>query len=271
MPDTNLVFSIHNLKKSFKDLVVLNGIDADIKKGTVTTIIGPSGGGKSTFLRCLNLLGEPTSGSISFEGKEVFGQLTKTKKGQEVPVWKKGNPVYGVKLKEKELNQYREQVAMVFQSFNLFTHLDVLTNVSLGLIKRKKVEKEEAEKEALNYLRRVGLENKAKEYPSSLSGGQKQRVAIARALAMNPEIILFDEPTSALDPEMVKEVLLVIKELANSGQSMIIVTHEMAFAREISDEVLFIDGGVIQEKGDPESLFSHPQKERTKKFLEAVL
>lgn len=262
MPDTNLVFSIHNLKKSFKDLVVLNGIDADIKKGTVTTIIGPSGGGKSTFLRCLNLLGEPTSGSISFEGKEVFGQLTKTKKG---------NPVYGVKLKEKELNQYREQVAMVFQSFNLFTHLDVLTNVSLGLIKLKKVEKEEAEKEALNYLRRVGLENKAKEYPSSLSGGQKQRVAIARALAMNPEIILFDEPTSALDPEMVKEVLLVIKELANSGQSMIIVTHEMAFAREISDEVLFIDGGVIQEKGDPESLFSHPQKERTKKFLEAVL
>lgn len=262
MPDTNLVFSIHNLKKSFKDLVVLNGIDADIKKGTVTTIIGPSGGGKSTFLRCLNLLGEPTSGSISFEGKEVFGQLAKTKKG---------NPVYGVKLKEKELNQYREQVAMVFQSFNLFTHLDVLTNVSLGLIKLKKVEKEEAEKEALNYLRRVGLENKAKEYPSSLSGGQKQRVAIARALAMNPEIILFDEPTSALDPEMVKEVLLVIKELANSGQSMIIVTHEMAFAREISDEVLFIDGGVIQEKGDPESLFSHPQKERTKKFLEAVL
>ncbi len=256
-PDTELVYDVKDLKKSFKDLEVLKGISLQIHKGQVYSIIGPSGSGKSTLLRCLNLLEVPSHGEIAFEGKAIFG---KNEKGKEK-----------VLLPEKEINAMRMKAGMVFQSFNLFNNKTVLENVMMGMLDLRKMDKEEAHKKASALLNQVGVGVKESDFPSSLSGGQKQRVAIARSLAMNPDIILFDEPTSALDPEMIKGVLAVIKDLAEKGMTMIIVTHEMAFAKEISDAVFFMDDGAIVEKGTPEEVFLSPKEERTKKFLEAIL
>jgi len=225
---------------------VLKGINNQIKKGEVVVVIGPSGSGKSTFLRCLNLLEEPTDGSIQFQGANILD-------------------------KKSNINNVREKMGMVFQQFNLFPHKTVLENITIAPIKVKGVNAEEAEKLAYKLLNKVGLENKAKAYPSSLSGGQKQRVAIARALAMEPEVILFDEPTSALDPEMVGEVLVVMKELAAEGMTMVIVTHEMGFAREVGDRVIFMDQGNIIEESKPEDIFNNPKHNRTKEFLNKVL
>lgn len=234
------------LKKDFNDLEVLKGIDETIYAGEVVSIIGPSGGGKTTFLRCLNLLEEPTEGKVIFEGKELS-------------------------TKDTNLDLHRQKIGMVFQQFNIFPHLTVMDNITLTPILEKKISKQDAEAKAMDLLKMVGLEEKAKEYPRKLSGGQKQRLAIVRALAMEPDVMLFDEPTSALDPEMVKEVLEVIRTLATSGMTCVIVTHEMGFAKEISDRVLFIDEGIIAEEGTPEQLFNHPQNERTKEFLSKVL
>ncbi|MBE6117244.1 MAG: amino acid ABC transporter ATP-binding protein [Erysipelotrichaceae bacterium] len=235
-----------DLRKSFGDLEVLKGINEVIRKGEVVAVIGASGGGKSTFLRCLNMLEEPTSGQVIFEGNILDAKST-------------------------NLNLHRQKIGMVFQQFNVFPHLTVLDNITITPILEKKVKKEDAEKEAYELLRRIGMEDKANEYPRKLSGGQKQRLAIVRAMAMHPDIMLFDEPTSALDPEMVKEVLEVIRELTRSGMTCVIVTHEMGFAREIADRVLFIDGGIIVEEGTPEEVFEHPKNERTKEFLSKVL
>lgn len=257
---SEVIFDIKHLSKQFDDLSVLNDISFSIEKGKVYSIIGPSGGGKSTFLRCLNLLGEPTSGQITFENKIIFGPMKKGKK-----------TIYKCLLKEKELNEVRMKIGMVFQSFNLFNNKNVLDNVLMAPIALNGMDKEEAKAKALELLDSVGVKAKAYDYPESLSGGQKQRVAIARTLMMNPDVILFDEPTSALDPEMVKGVLNVIKSLADKGMTMVIVTHEMNFANDVSDEVLFIDGGKIAEHGSPEQIFSNPQQERTQKFLKAVL
>lgn len=232
--------------KSFGKTNVLNGIDADIAKGEVVVVIGPSGSGKSTFLRCLNLLETPTGGDIEFEGKRI------TDKGVDIDV-------------------LRQNMGMVFQQFNLFPHKTVLQNISLAPIKVRNTSKSEADKIGMELLRRVGLEEKRDAYPSRLSGGQKQRVAIARALAMRPHVMLFDEPTSALDPEMVGEVLDVMKSLAREGMTMVIVTHEMGFAREVGDRLLFIDGGVIVEQGVPREVLANPQHPRTKEFLSKVL
>lgn len=240
------ILEVNGLKKNFGSLEVLKGIDTTIEKGEVVVIIGPSGSGKSTFIRCLNLLEEPTDGEILFDGVNIV------------------NP-------KVNSNHIRERMGMVFQSFNLFENHTILSNVTLGPIKVKKMNKEEAEKKALSLLDRVGISEKRDAYPGQLSGGQSQRVAIARALAMDPEVMLFDEPTSALDPEMVGEVLDVIKELANEGMTMVIVTHEMGFAREVADRVLFIDEGVILEENEPNELFNNPQNERTKDFLRKVL
>ncbi|MCI6023280.1 MAG: amino acid ABC transporter ATP-binding protein [Oscillospiraceae bacterium] len=237
---------VENLTKKFGRLDVLNGINAEIREGEVVSIIGPSGGGKSTFLRCLNLLEKPTSGSIWFEGTELTG-------------------------KKVDLDLHRQKIGMVFQHFNVFPHLTVLENITIAPILEKKVPKDEANKRAIDLLKMVGLEDKQNEYPRKLSGGQKQRLAIVRALAMDPKVILFDEPTSALDPEMVGDVLDVIKGLAESGMTIVIVTHEMGFAREVSDRVWFMDGGVIAEEGTPEELFGSPKTERTKEFLSKVL
>lgn len=235
-----------DLHKNFGSLQVLKGISEKIHKGEVVTIIGPSGGGKSTFLRCLNMLEEPTSGKVLFEGHEL-------------------DP------KSMNLNLHRQKIGMVFQQFNVFPNLTVLDNITITPKLEKHVKKEDAEKEAMELLKTVGLEDKANVYPRKLSGGQKQRLAIVRAMAMHPDVMLFDEPTSALDPEMVKGVLRVIQNLAESGMTCVIVTHEMGFAREVSDRVLFIDGGVVAEEGTPEQLFDHPQNERTKAFLSEVL
>lgn len=237
---------VENLSKSFGKLEVLKNISESIYEGEVVTIIGPSGSGKSTFLRCINLLEKPSKGSIFFEG---------------------------VNLADKKVNidQHRQKIGMVFQLFNVFPHLTVLENITLAPMLEKKVPKIEAEKQALLLLNRVGLENKKNEYPNKLSGGQKQRLAIVRALAMEPKVILFDEPTSALDPEMVKEVLEVIKALAQSGMTIVIVTHEMAFAKEVSNRVLFMDEGIIQEQGTPEHIFSCAQNPRTIEFLSKIL
>ena len=235
---------IKNLIKSFGSVEVLKGINATIQDNEVVCVIGPSGSGKSTFLRCLNLLEEPTSGEIWLDSKQV---------------------------EEKHINEIRTHMGMVFQSFNLFPHKSVLDNLTLAPIKVKNVKKEDAEKKALALLERVGLSDKADYFPSELSGGQQQRVAIARALAMDPEIKLFDEPTSALDPEMVGEVLDVMKGLAENGMSMVIVTHEMGFAREVADRVFFMDQGYIMEEGSPEQIFNNPKNERTKNFLSKVL
>ena len=235
-----------NLYKSFGDLQVLNDIDETIYKGEVVSIIGPSGSGKSTFLRCLNLLEIPSSGRVFFNG---------------------------VNLTDKKVNivKHRQKIGMVFQLFNVFPHLTVLDNITLAPILEKKLPKEEAIKTAMNLLERVGLADKKDEYPTKLSGGQKQRLAIVRALAMEPEVMLFDEPTSALDPEMVKEVLEVIKSLTNSGMTIVIVTHEMAFAKEVSNRVLFMADGMLQESGTPEEVFNNPKNARTIEFLGKIL
>lgn len=235
-----------DLKKNFGSLQVLKGINQTIYQGEVVSIIGPSGGGKSTFLRCLNLLETPTSGKVIFEGQELDAKST-------------------------DLDTHRQKIGMVFQQFNVFPHLTVLNNITITPMLEKKVSKADAEKEAMELLKQVGLEEKANEYPRKLSGGQKQRLAIVRAMAMHPDVMLFDEPTSALDPEMVKGVLEVIKNLAESGMTCVIVTHEMGFAKEVSDRVLFIDGGVIAEEGTPDEVFNHPKNERTKEFLSQVL
>ena len=246
MENNNVVISTKGLKKSFAKIDVLKGIDIDIHKGDVVCIIGASGSGKSTFLRCLNLLEQPTDGQIYFDGTE----LTSSK---------------------IDLNLHRQKLGMVFQQFNLFPHLTILKNLTISPMMLKKVPKEEAEAKAMALLARVGLADRAEAYPSQLSGGQKQRVAIARALAMNPDVILFDEPTSALDPEMVTEVLDLIKSLADAGMTMVIVTHEMGFAREVANRVIFIDDGMIGEEGTPEEIFGNPQSERLKSFLSKVL
>ena len=239
------MIDIENLRKSFGDVEVLKGINLTIKEKEVVVIIGPSGSGKSTLLRCMNYLEEPTSGEVSVDGIVLDG--------------------------EANINKVREEVGMVFQRFNLFPHMTVLQNIMLAPIKVRHVAKQEAEETARKLLARVGLADKADAYPSQLSGGQQQRVAIARALAMKPKVMLFDEPTSALDPEMVGEVLDVMRKLAEEGMTMVIVTHEMGFAREVGDRVLFVDDGRILEQGTPEAVFEHPQEERTKNFLSKVL
>lgn len=262
----NKIFEINHLQKSFKSLEVIKDISFSVEKGKVYTIIGPSGGGKSTFLRCMNLMETPTGGEIYFEGKKIFGSVTK-----ENPLTHKEKTKNKILINENELNNMRTKVGMVFQSFNLFNNKTVLENVTTGLIALKNKTKEQADAEALRLLNTVGVGEKANEYPIKLSGGQKQRVAIARSLAMQPDVILFDEPTSALDPEMVKGVLGVIKQLASNGMTMVIVTHEMNFAKDVSDEVFFIDGGYIVEHGSPEAIFSTPTQDRTRRFLEAIL
>ena len=240
------MIKVNNLNKSFGKLHVLKGIDVEISKGEVVVVIGPSGSGKSSFLRCLNLLEEPSGGEIVFEGISITDKAT-------------------------DINKLREKMGMVFQQFNLFPNMTVLGNITLSPLKVKKQSKEEAEKIAYSLLKRIGLEDKANAYPAQLSGGQKQRIAIARALAMSPDVMLFDEPTSALDPEMVGEVLDVMKKLASEGMTMIVVTHEMGFAREVGDRVLFMDEGVILEQGTPEEIFKNPQQARTQDFLRKVL
>ena len=243
---TDVILETRNLKKSFGKLEVLKGISTEIRRGEVVSIIGPSGGGKSTFLRCLNLLETPDGGQALFKGQDITD-------------------------KKLNISKYRQSIGMVFQHFNVFPNLTVLENVTLAPVLEKKVPKDQAKEEAMALLRRVGLGDKADEYPRKLSGGQKQRLAIVRAMAMKPEVMLFDEPTSALDPEMVKEVLNVIRELTRSGMTILIVTHEMGFAREISDRVLFICDGVIKEEGTPERIFTCPHEPSTIKFLSMVL
>lgn len=240
------MLEVQNLTKSFGANQVLKGINTTVKRGEVVCVIGPSGSGKSTFLRCINKLEIPSGGHIYFEGIDMVG------KGEEV---------------DKKI----QQLGMVFQQFNLFPHMTVLDNITMAPIRVKKIPKAEAEIRARELLKLVGLEEKASSYPGNLSGGQQQRIAIARALAMEPEVMLFDEPTSALDPEMVGEVLEVMKSLAQKGTTMIVVTHEMGFAREVSDRVLFIDEGVVMEEGNPNDFFSNPTNERLKRFLKKVL
>ena len=242
----NVLFEIKDLQKKFGSLTVFDGLRETICKGDVVVIIGPSGGGKSTFIRCLNLLEQPTAGKIYFEGEDI------TAKGFDV-------------------NRHRQKVGMVFQQFNLFNNLTVLENITISLTKVKKQSEEESKEKALKLLKRVGLEDKANAYPSQLSGGQKQRIAIVRALAMEPDVLLFDEPTSALDPEMVGEVLQVISDLARDGITMVVVTHEMGFARKAGTRVLFMDGGQIAEQGTPEEIFEYPQNARIKEFLSKVI
>lgn len=237
---------VENLKKNFGKLEVLKGIDLEVKEGEVLCLIGPSGSGKSTFLRCLNRLEEISGGTVIVDD-------------------------FNLTVRDCKINKVRENIGMVFQQFNLFPHLSVMGNIMLAPVDRKKMTKEEALAKAKRLLEAVGLEEKADEYPANLSGGQQQRVAIARALAMEPDIMLFDEPTSALDPEMVGEVLEVMKKLASDGMTMIVVTHEMGFAREVADRVIFMDGGVIVEEGTPEELFGNPQNKRTQDFLNKVL
>lgn len=239
------MIDIKNLHKSFGDHEVLKGIDLHINPQEVVVIIGPSGSGKSTLLRCMNLLEVPTSGSVVVDGMDLTG--------------------------DADINKAREEIGMVFQRFNLFPHMTVLKNITLAPMKVRNISREEAEKTAQELLERVGLGDKADAYPPQLSGGQQQRVAIARALAMKPKVMLFDEPTSALDPEMVNEVLDVMKSLVNDGMTMAVVTHEMGFAREVGDRLLFVDGGTIIEQGDPREVFENPKEERTKLFLSKVL
>lgn len=240
------MIDIKNLSKAFGNNLVLNDITEHINKGEKAVIIGPSGSGKSTFLRCMNLLEEPTKGTITFEGIDLTDPNT-------------------------DINKIRQRMGMVFQHFNLFPNMTVLQNITLAPVQTGFMKEEEAKEEAMKLLKRVGLVDKADAYPASLSGGQKQRIAIVRALAMKPEIMLFDEPTSALDPEMVGEVLDVMKQLAEEGMTMAIVTHEMGFAKEVADRVLFMDEGIILEQGTPDEIFNHPKEERTKDFLSKVL
>lgn len=243
---SNAIISIKDLHKYFGKNEVLKGIDLDIQQGQVVVIIGPSGSGKSTFLRTMNLLEVPTKGTVTFEGIDITD-------------------------KSNDIFKMREKMGMVFQQFNLFPNMTVLDNITLSPIKTKGIAKDEAEKKAKELLEKVGLPDKANAYPQSLSGGQQQRIAIARGLAMDPDVLLFDEPTSALDPEMVGEVLAVMQDLAKSGMTMVIVSHEMGFAREVADRVIFMDGGVIVEDGTPEEVFEHTKEERTKDFLSKVL
>ena len=240
------MIDVKNLHKAFGDHEVLKGVNEHIEKGEKVVVIGPSGSGKSTFLRCLNLLEEPTSGEIIFEGQNITSKQT-------------------------DINLVRRRMGMVFQQFNLFPHLTVKENIKLAPVKLKIMGDEEADKRALELLARVGLPDKADSYPAQLSGGQQQRIAIARALAMNPDVMLFDEPTSALDPEMVGEVLEILKELADDGMTMVVVTHEMGFAREVATRVLFMDGGNIVEQNEPHQFFANPQNARLKDFLSKVL
>ena len=242
----NVLFEIRSLQKKFGDLTVFDDINETISKGEAVVIIGPSGSGKSTFIRCLNLLEQPTAGTILYDGADI------TAKGFDV-------------------NRHRQRVGMVFQQFNLFSNLTVLENITISLVKVKKLPQAESEEKALALLKRVGLEDKAGAYPSQLSGGQKQRIAIIRALAMEPDVLLFDEPTSALDPVMVGEVLKVISDLAQDGITMVVVTHEMGFARKVGTRVLFMDGGQIAEQGTPEEIFERPQNPRTQEFLSKVI
>lgn len=241
------MISVKNLNKDFEHLKVLKDINEEIKKGEKVVIIGPSGSGKSTFLRCLNLMETPTSGEIFFEGKNITS------------------------AKSKEVDKIRQKMGMVFQHFNLFPHLTILDNITLAPVKLKLMSKAEAEKKAMALLERVGLADKATSYPAQLSGGQKQRIAIVRSLAMNPDVLLFDEPTSALDPEMVGEVLDLMRQLADEGMTMVVVTHEMGFAREVASRVLFMDEGRIVEQNSPEEFFANPQNPRLKEFLSKVL
>lgn len=246
MTTNDVLIKTEGLCKSFGKIDVLKGIDIEIKKGEVVVIIGPSGSGKSTFLRTLNLLEEPTGGHVYFEGVDITDPKI-------------------------NINLHRQKMGMVFQQFNLFPHMTVLKNMTIAPVKLKKASKADAEKRAMSLLERVGLADRANAYPSQLSGGQKQRVAIVRALCMQPDVMLFDEPTSALDPEMVGEVLEVMKALANDGMTMAVVTHEMGFAREVADRVLFIDEGIIMEQGTPEQIFNNPQSPRLKDFLSKVI
>ena len=240
------MIEVHDLHKYFGDLKVLKGISTKVESSEVVCVIGPSGSGKSTYLRCLNLLEEPTTGQISIDGEVITDPSV-------------------------NINKIREEVGMVFQRFNLFPHMTALKNITLAPIRVRGLSESEANDRGMSLLRKVGLEEKADVLPGALSGGQQQRVAIARALAMQPKIMLFDEPTSALDPEMVGEVLNVMKDLAKEGMTMVVVTHEMGFAREVADRVLFMDEGIIMEQGTPEELFSNPQNERTRSFLSKVL
>ncbi len=240
------MISVKNLVKSYGDHVVLDGVSEHIEKGEKVVVIGPSGSGKSTFLRCLNLLEEPTSGNIIFEGQDITDPKV-------------------------DIDMVRRKMGMVFQQFNLFPHLSIIDNIKLAPVKLKIMSNSEAEKKARELLERVGLPDKADAYPKQLSGGQQQRIAIARALAMNPDVMLFDEPTSALDPEMVGEVLQIMKELADDGMTMVVVTHEMGFAREVATRVLFMDGGNIAEQNNPKDFFGNPQNPRLKEFLSQVL
>jgi len=242
----NAVIEVRELKKSFGEVDVLKGINTVINKGDVVFVIGPSGSGKSTFLRCLNLLEEPTGGQILFEGEDITDP-------------------------KNDINLHRRKMGMVFQQFNLFPHMTIMKNLTIAPMKLLGKSKEEAEKEAYKLLERVGLANRANAYPSQLSGGQKQRIAIVRALCMSPDVMLFDEPTSALDPEMVGEVLNVMRDLAKDGMTMVVVTHEMAFAKEVATRVMFMDGGNILEENEPEEFFSNPKNERLKSFLSKVL
>jgi polar amino acid transport system ATP-binding protein len=246
--DNNVIISVKDLKKYYDDgeVKALDGVTTDIKKGEVVVVIGPSGSGKSTFLRSLNLLERPTGGTITIEGKDIMSPST-------------------------DINRLRQKMGMVFQHFNLFPHLTILRNMTIAPMKLHGLSKEEAEKKALALLDRVGLADRANAYPSQLSGGQKQRIAIVRALAMDPDVMLFDEPTSALDPEMVGEVLDVMKNLADAGMTMVCVTHEMGFAREVGTRVIFMDCGTIIEENTPEEIFNNPQNERLRAFLEKVL
>ncbi len=246
MTTDNVLIKVENLCKSFDDVEVLKGINAEIDKGDVMVVIGASGSGKSTFLRCLNLLEEPTSGTISFEGVDITDESV-------------------------DINIHRQKMGMVFQQFNLFPHMTVLRNLTLGPTKLLRQSRAEAEANAMKLLERVGLADRANAYPSQLSGGQKQRIAIVRALAMNPDVMLFDEPTSALDPEMVGEVLEVMKQLARDGMTMVVVTHEMGFAREVGTDIVFVDEGVIVEQGSPEEFFGNPKSPRLREFLSKVL
>ena len=245
---TDIIISVRDLEKHFDEgkLKALRGVSADIKRGEVVVVIGPSGSGKSTFLRCLNLLEEPTCGTVTVEGVNITDPKV-------------------------NINKHREKMGMVFQHFNLFPHMTILKNMTLAPRKLLKKSKAEAEEKAMSLLKRVGLADRANAYPSQLSGGQKQRIAIVRALCMEPQVMLFDEPTSALDPEMVGEVLDVMKQLAHEGMTMVVVTHEMGFAREVADRVIFMDEGHIIEEGTPEEIFDHPQQPRTQDFLKKVL
>lgn len=247
MENKREILRVVDLEKKFHKLEVLKGINVSFHENEVVSIIGPSGGGKSTFLRCLNLLEQPTSGQILFDGTDICS------------------------IKGKAIDQCRQRMGMVFQQFNLFNNLTVLENITISQIKVKGLSQTESEAKAMTLLKRVGLDDKAGSYPSQLSGGQKQRIAIVRALAMEPDVLLFDEPTSALDPEMVGEVLQVISDLAKDGITMVVVTHEMGFARKVGTRVLFMDGGQIAEEGTPEQIFEHPQNPRTKEFLSKVI